>query len=228
MKTRQETKQTPEPKRIPKPGDPCPNCGKTLQEAKAAAAWCPACKSVFGRTPLKPPPWGKAEDAHLAAIEKWLAEPRTDAEIEWLLVPDNLSNYYRTFTYAPAAWKRGTAILRAELKRRQMEHDEKRPVQRIGAEVKFMPTKPKGSKSLSAKRAKAGRKKRKVKNEGDRHKIKTAFRQYRKTHDSDNWAAKEIARLAAWEKAGSNCLELNENYPDLNADDVKRIAGVKK
>ncbi len=84
------------------------------------------------------------------------------------------------------------------------------------------------SRSLSAKRARAGRAKRKVLDAGDRAKIKAAFQLYRKRYETDNAAATEIASLADWMKKENNHLGLKEGYPNLKADDVKRIAGVKK
>lgn len=71
-------------------------------------------------------------------------------------------------------------------------------------------------KNLHAKRAKAGRGKRKVQDLGDRAKIKAAFIKKRKTYETDHYAAVTVAKL--WEGT----------YPGLNADHVKRIAGVKK
>ena len=88
----------------------------------------------------------------------------------------------------------------------------------------------KTTKYLSKIRAEAARGNRKVKNKDDRAKLKSAFRQ-KKTQSpdiSDNQAAKDVAQLAVWVKDSENLLELNEQYPTLTADDVKRIAGVKR
>lgn len=82
------------------------------------------------------------------------------------------------------------------------------------------------SKRLRAKRAKAGRGKRKVKDAGDRRKIKAAFWRVRELCDSDEEAAKIVAEKALWMSENDNSLKLKESY-SLTADDVKRIAGVK-
>ncbi|MBU0716125.1 MAG: hypothetical protein KJ964_12280 [Verrucomicrobia bacterium] len=122
----------------PKPGMPCPNCGRTLSDGGViGGARCGGCASVFGtnRPTINLRRINGAD--FLRNIESWLEKPRTDAEIERLLAPYNLSDLYHTFGYGVFAFHKGTAILLAELNRRQMERDEKRPVQRIGDEVIF-------------------------------------------------------------------------------------------
>ena len=82
-------------------------------------------------------------------------------------------------------------------------------------------------RALSAKRAKAGRQKAKVKDAGDRAKIKAVFFKTRERYKTDNATAKHIADLAGWMKKEDNHLNLKAAYPTLKADDVCVIAGVK-
>ena len=84
------------------------------------------------------------------------------------------------------------------------------------------------SRALSQKRSKAGKGHRKVKNEGDRKKLRNAFRKYRKQRDTDNATATEIVKLAQWNSREKNYLKLDESYPDITNDDVKRLAKVKE
>jgi hypothetical protein len=81
--------------------------------------------------------------------------------------------------------------------------------------------------ALRTKRSKAGRQKAKVKDPGDRAKIKKAFRKHRGRYGSDNATAQFVADTAGWMKQDDNHLKLKENYPHLKADDVRVIAGVK-
>lgn len=123
--------------KTPKSGMPCPDCGRILNDGGiTGGAWCRGCGSVFGAQHPKPnTPQGLKADAFLRNIESWLAKPHTAADIEQLLKPDNLADLYKTFGYAPLAWKRGTDILRAGLKRLQAERDQNRPVQRKGVQL---------------------------------------------------------------------------------------------
>jgi hypothetical protein len=84
---------------------------------------------------LPPLKWGPREDAHLAAVETWLAaEWRDDTEIEAMLAPDGYANAARAFGHSPLAWDKGRAILKAELKARR-DRDKGRPVERAGDKV---------------------------------------------------------------------------------------------
>jgi hypothetical protein len=156
----------------PLPGRACPDCGQLLVKAPYCDAWCPrpvGCGSVFGHQAMPAPKWGKKEDAYLASIEAWLAEPRTRSEIEAMLDTNALGTLYKTFGYAPHAWTRGQAILRAELKKRDMEHEGKTVV-RSGENVLYIgkdaPRKPKrrpgkrGAPRLDEKEEEAAREKR--------------------------------------------------------------------
>jgi hypothetical protein len=75
----------------------------------------------------------------------------------------------------------------------------------------------KQSRSLRAKRSKAGKEKRLVKDIDQRKQIKAGFRHFRKYgYDSNNAAA--IRTVKKWKN----------KIPDLTPDAVRRIAGVKK
>ncbi|MCG2660403.1 MAG: hypothetical protein L6437_09185 [Kiritimatiellae bacterium] len=156
MKTKTQTKTKGNEKqkpKTPKPGTPCPNCGRTLNDGGiTGGAWCKGCGSVFGAQYPKPDPRGPKDDAFLRNIESWLAKPHTAADIEQLLKPDNIAYLYKTFGYAPLAWKSGTDILRAGLKRPQAERDQNRPVQRKGDQLVYAQSGADAKRARNAKR----------------------------------------------------------------------------
>ena len=137
MKAKTDTNGTDERNPTPKPGDPSPDCGSILSPGGGSrgGAWCKSCGSLFGCEPSKPTPWGAREDAFLATVEAWIAEPRPWKEIEDLLADKSGLALFNMLCalpgYAPAAVGRATAILRAELKRRLCEA-EGQAVERIG------------------------------------------------------------------------------------------------
>jgi hypothetical protein len=153
----------------PKTGT-CPDCGSPLRIPDADPEGRPECtRPPFGcgyvgaatRTPA-PPKWGPREDAHLAAVEKWLADEwRDDTEIEAML--DTSGKEYedaagrkmtgyelaaRAFGACGLAYTKRRAILKAELKTRR-EQDKGRHVQRTGDKVEAMaPTKARAAKVM--------------------------------------------------------------------------------
>ena len=131
-----EADGAPCPRCTAKPGGACPDCGRTLESGgPTAAAYCPACHSVFGSVRLPPAKWGPREDAHLAASEKWLAaEWRDDTEIESALCDYVKGRAVVGNAFAPLACEKGRAMLKAELKARR-ERDKGRAVERVGAKV---------------------------------------------------------------------------------------------
>jgi hypothetical protein len=136
-------------KERPKQGKPCPHCGAMLGSGgKTADAYCPACFSVFGKQPIPTKKWGKIEDTHLAAVEKWLSDQwRTDAEIKAALTDYVKGRAVVGGRFAPLAWKKGQTILQAELNARH-ERDKGRAVARDGVILKTQLPK----KSASEKR----------------------------------------------------------------------------
>ncbi len=119
----------------------CPKCGGALRIVEAdptGRPWCdkPGC-GYLGTATKTPEPakWGPREDAHLAAIEKWLADDwRVDAEINAMLGTDGYVARTRAFGSPGLAWKKGLAILKAVLACR-CEKDKGRAVERIGDKV---------------------------------------------------------------------------------------------
>ena len=120
-----------------RPGDPCPGCGLELSKGgPTAAAFCEPCGKRFEPKPVKPKRWGKREDAHLAAVEKWLdAEWRADSEIGNMLERGNYAEAARIFGPSSVAWEKGRAILRAELRARKMRAEGSTGTERRDAEV---------------------------------------------------------------------------------------------
>jgi hypothetical protein len=129
-----------------KPGDfcPTPDCGQKLSDGGATGGtYCKKCHQVFGATYPKPTPWGKKEDAHLAAVEAWLAAGQTRAAVEAMLDltdkrgTDGRTGYERAaraFGQSPLAWERGRNILQEELRARDMRAEGMR-VERHGDKV---------------------------------------------------------------------------------------------
>ena len=108
----------------PQPGDKCPECGYALsKEERWAVSACNSCNSVFGRKRIESKPWGKEEDSLLQSIETWISKGQTREEIEELVRSCNLEKFYKTFGYAPLAWKKGKAILKAELQVRKLKEE---------------------------------------------------------------------------------------------------------
>ncbi len=119
----------------------CPKCGGNLRIIEAdpnGRPWCDslACGYVGAATKTPAPAvWGPREDAHITAVEKWLADEwRDDDEIEAALGDYVTGRRVVGDFYSEMAFERGRKILKAELKARQAQR-EGRDVARTGDKV---------------------------------------------------------------------------------------------
>lgn len=124
----------------------CPQCGNNLTTSEADPSGRPMCESracgYVGAATKTPAPavWGPREDAHIAAIEKWLSKPHEadDFNIALAITTEKgFSFRAKAFGYPGLAFKPGLELLEVGKRFHRMKVIEKQSVKRDGCDIVF-------------------------------------------------------------------------------------------